>query len=76
MADELLDARHLKCPFPILKSKRALANVPIGGTLEVLATDPGAPDDFVAFCDSTGNTLLEQGIGADGSFRFLIQRDR
>lgn len=76
MADELLDARHLKCPFPILKSKRALAKVPIGGTLEVLATDPGAPDDFVAFCDSTGNTLLEQGVGADGAFRFLIQRDR
>jgi tRNA 2-thiouridine synthesizing protein A len=75
MADQLLDARHLKCPFPILKSKRALAGVPVGGTLEVLATDPGAPDDFVAFCESTGNTLLEQGVDDDGAYRFLIQRD-
>lgn len=76
MADRTLDARNLNCPLPILKSKRAMADVPVGGTLEVLATDPGSPDDFIAFCESTGNHLLEQGTTDDGAFRFLIRRQR
>jgi tRNA 2-thiouridine synthesizing protein A len=76
MADKTLDARNLNCPLPILKSKRALSDVPVGGILEVLATDNGAPDDFVAFCDSTGNTLVEQATLDGGVYRFLIRRDR
>ncbi|MFY0613608.1 MAG: sulfurtransferase TusA family protein [Hyphomicrobiaceae bacterium] len=75
MADKLLDARHLNCPLPILKTKRALDGVEIGGTLEVLATDPGAPDDFVAFAESTGHTLLQQSNDEAGVFRFLLRRE-
>ena len=75
MADKVLDARNLNCPLPILKTKRALGDVRVGGTLEVLATDPGSPDDFVAFADSTGNTLLEQSDDGTGVFRFLLRRE-
>ncbi|MGI9480607.1 MAG: sulfurtransferase TusA family protein [Hyphomicrobiaceae bacterium] len=75
MADKILDARNLNCPLPILKTKRALDGVEIGGTLEVLATDPGSPDDFVAFADSTGHTLLEQSSDAAGVYRFLLRRE-
>lgn len=71
MADQHLDAKGLLCPLPILKAKKALSSVPIGGTLEVLATDPGSAADFEAFCRATGNTLLEQSAEA-GVFRFLI----
>ena len=74
MADHQLDARNLRCPLPILKTKRALSEVPIGGTLEVLATDPGSPDDFVAFCESTGNLLSGHSTDSEGVFRFLITR--
>lgn len=74
MVDKTLDARNLNCPLPILKAKRALADVPEGGILEVFATDRGAPDDFVAFCESTGNQLLAQSRGDDQVFRFLIKR--
>jgi tRNA 2-thiouridine synthesizing protein A len=73
LADKTLDARGLTCPLPILKAKKALAEVPNGGTLEVLATDPGAVEDFQAFCRSTGNTLLEQTETA-GVYRSLIKR--
>lgn len=45
MADQVLDAKELNCPLPILKAKKALKDVPIGGTLQVLATDPGAVKD-------------------------------
>ena len=73
MADKTLDTKGLNCPLPILKAKKALGEVPVGGTLEVLATDPGAVADFQAFCKTTKNTLVEHSE-ASGVFRFLIQR--
>lgn len=72
MADKVLDAKGLNCPVPILKAKKALKEVPIGGTLEVLATDPGAIADFAAFCRTTGNELLKSGQN-DNVYRFVIK---
>ncbi|MGI9425437.1 MAG: sulfurtransferase TusA family protein [Hyphomicrobiaceae bacterium] len=69
-----LDARDLRCPIPILKTKRALADVPVGRCLEILATDPGSPDDFVAFCDSTGHELISQSLQSATVHRFVIRR--
>jgi tRNA 2-thiouridine synthesizing protein A len=74
LADKTLDARGLTCPLPILKAKKALTEVPKGGTLEVLATDPGAVEDFQSFCKATGNTLVEQTEAA-GVYRSLIKRN-
>ena len=73
MADLVLDAKGLNCPLPILKTKKALQNVPTGGVLEVLATDPGSTADFKSFCKQTGHQLLESSE-ADGVYKFLIKR--
>jgi tRNA 2-thiouridine synthesizing protein A len=73
MADQLLDARGLNCPLPILKAKKALKDVPPGGTLEILATDPGAVADFQAFCRTTGNELVEHSEEG-GVYRFIVRR--
>ena len=72
MADQLLDAKGLNCPLPILKAKKALKQVPAGGTLEILATDPGSVADFQAFCRQTGNELVES-TKDDSVFRFIIR---
>jgi tRNA 2-thiouridine synthesizing protein A len=56
-----LDARGLKCPLPVLKARRALKDLPAGGLLRVLATDPGATKDFAHFCETTGCILVESG---------------
>ncbi|MFZ9051698.1 MAG: sulfurtransferase TusA family protein [Woeseiaceae bacterium] len=72
MADHTLDAKGLNCPLPILKARKALKEVPAGGTLEILATDPGAVADFQAFCRQTGNELLEHSQD-DSVYRFLIK---
>ncbi len=73
MADQLLDAKGLNCPLPILKAKKQLATMGNGQTLEILATDPGAVKDFEAFCRTTGNKLAEHS--QDGSvYRFVIER--
>lgn len=72
MADKTLDAKGLNCPLPILRAKKTLKDVPRGGTLEVLATDPGSVADFAAFCKTTGNELVESASN-DGVYRFLIR---
>lgn len=72
MADQTLDVKGLNCPLPILKAKKALKDVPMGGTLEILATDPGAVKDFEAFCRTTGNELVESNSG-DGVYSFIIR---
>jgi tRNA 2-thiouridine synthesizing protein A len=59
MTDHLLDVKGLKCPLPILRARKALEAVPLGATLEVLATEPGAVTDFEALCRMTGNELVE-----------------
>ena len=68
-----LDAKGLNCPLPILRAKRAMKDVPVGGTLQVLATDPGAVKDFEAFCRATGHRLLDWSE-ASGTYTFNIQR--
>ena len=73
MADHTLDAKGLNCPLPILKAKKALKEVPDGGTLEILATDPGSVADFEAFSRTTGDELLEHSEEG-GVYRFLLKK--
>jgi len=75
MADQTLDAKGLNCPLPILRAKKALQGVTVGGTLEVLATDPGAVKDFEAFCRTTGNELVTSTTEGN-VFKFVIKRAR
>ena len=72
MADVVLDAKGLNCPLPILKAKKALKDVPPGGTLQVIATDPGSVADFEAFCRTTGNQLMDSSVDG-GTYTFLIK---
>ena len=61
-----IDTRGLNCPLPILKAKKALADMVGGDLLKVVSTDPGSVRDFQAFARQTGNELVEQQTsGAD-----------
>ncbi len=68
-----LDVVDLKCPLPVLKARKALAGLAPGALLEVLASDPGAAEDFAAFCQATGHLLVGQSA-ASGVQRFLIRK--
>ena len=72
-SQQVLDVQNLKCPLPILRTKKALAQMVTGQVLHVLATDPASVDDFAAFARQTGNTLLDQQA-ANGVFEFWLQR--
>ena len=71
--DKEIDTRGLNCPRPILKAKKALADMQSGQLLKVLATDAGSVRDFQAFAKQTGNELLEQQtVGAE--FTHVMRR--
>lgn len=72
--DTLLDARGWTCPLPVLRARKLLKSMAVGGNLTVLATDPGSVRDFEAFCRQTGNTLLESREDDEGVFHYRIRK--
>ena len=73
-ADKELDARGLNCPLPILKAKKALADMHSGQTLCVISTDAGSVRDFQAFAKQTGNELVSQQTVGSDHFSILKRR--
>jgi len=72
-ADKELDTRGLNCPLPILKAKKALADMASGDLLRVVSTDPSSLRDFQAFARQTGNELVEQET-RDRDFIHVLRR--
>ncbi|MHC8509776.1 MAG: sulfurtransferase TusA [Rhodospirillales bacterium] len=71
--DHVLDASGLKCPLPVLKTRKRLKDIADGETLLVLATDPASFVDIPHFCNVSGHTLLDWRE-EDGTFRYLIRK--
>lgn len=71
--DKEIDTRGLNCPLPILKAKKALADMLSGEVLKVVATDKGSLRDFQAFAKQTGNELVEQKT-IDTEFIHILRR--
>ncbi len=69
-----LDTRGLNCPLPILKAKKALAEMASGELLRVVCTDPGSMRDFQAFSRQTGNELVGQSTEGDEFIHLLRRR--
>jgi tRNA 2-thiouridine synthesizing protein A len=61
---QTVDARGLKCPLPLVKTKLALEKAEPGETVRVLATDPEAPIDLAAWAGQAGHDYreLEPGV--------------
>ena len=69
----VLDVVGLKCPLPVLKTRKALSQLAPGATLEVLASDPVSAQDLEALCATSGHVLVDQSEVA-GVKRFLIRK--
>lgn len=72
-ADRTLDLRGLLCPLPVLKSRRALKDMPAGAQLTVDTSDPVASIDLPHFCREDGHRLLAQER-TDFGMRFVIEK--
>ena len=69
-----IDTRGLNCPLPILKAKKALAEMLRGQLLKVVATDTGSLKDFQAFAKQTGNELVQQDTVGSEYIHILRRR--
>jgi tRNA 2-thiouridine synthesizing protein A len=72
--DRELDTKGLSCPLPILRAKKALAELASGQVLKIVCTDPGSIRDFKAFAKQTGNELLSQEEVGELFIHFLKRR--
>jgi tRNA 2-thiouridine synthesizing protein A len=66
------DAKGMKCPLPVLKARRLLKEMAPGDQVQIEATDPGAPKDFVHFCETTGHKLVEN-TERDGVYVITVE---
>lgn len=70
---QTLDARGLFCPEPVMMLHKVINDVPVGGVVEILATDPSTVRDFTKFCAFLAHELVVHEE-VDGEFRFLIRK--
>jgi tRNA 2-thiouridine synthesizing protein A len=63
LTTELIDARGLRCPLPVLKMEKRLAALPAGAVLTVLATDPMAKVDIPLHCRQNGHNCVVSSEG-------------
>jgi tRNA 2-thiouridine synthesizing protein A len=68
-----LNLKGLSCPMPIIKTAKAMKEMPPGRLVEVFATDPGSVPDFKAWAQATGNPLVDSSEEA-GVFHFILKK--
>ena len=73
MATTILDVKGLNCPLPVLRANKVIKGLMAGDMLQVLATDPAAPSDFAAFCETTGHELVDS-VEADGVYTITVRK--
>lgn len=72
-ADVSIDLTGLKCPLPVLRTKKALSAMEAGQVLMVRTDDPNSADDIPAFAKMSGHELL--GLEeVEGGHRFFLRR--
>ena len=72
--DATLDATGLVCPEPVMLLHNRIADVPVGGILRVIATDPSTQRDIPRFCQFLNHRLLHQECGEE-RFVYWIERN-
>ena len=72
---DIYDLRGLKCPLPVLKTRKRMTTLAAGDRLWVETTDPLAVVDIPHFCHEHGHVLLET-CAVDDGHRFLIEKKR
>lgn len=73
VSETMLDLKGLKCPLPVLKTRKALSRLTDGDQLIVLTTDPMAEIDIPHFCRENGHTLISRER-TDFGHRFLLSK--
>ena len=73
LADQMVDARGLSCPLPLLRAKLALRDMQGGQLLYLLASDAGSQRDIARFAELAGHRLLQMRE-QDGEFHYWLRK--
>jgi tRNA 2-thiouridine synthesizing protein A len=73
-ADLEIDCREMRCPLPVIRLAKSIADVAVGQTVAVVAEDPAARSDVPAWCRMRGQEYLGEDTAADQTPRYLVRR--
>ena len=71
--DRVLDAKSLRCPLPVVKTRMALDKMAVGEAVTVLATDPASNIDIRHLCNNNGHEMGDASE-EDGVLTFVIRK--
>jgi tRNA 2-thiouridine synthesizing protein A len=72
MKKEILNARRLLCPLPVIRTQDKVKTLQMGDILAVECTDPGVMYDIPAWCRINGHKVLETRE-VDGEYIVVLQ---
>jgi tRNA 2-thiouridine synthesizing protein A len=72
-ADNVVDARGVACPGPLLEAKKGMGTVPVGSVIEIWSTDAQTKNDIEAWSGKVGHEFLGH-LAADGYDRVFVRR--
>ncbi|MBF0264953.1 MAG: sulfurtransferase TusA family protein [Gammaproteobacteria bacterium] len=55
----LVNARRLLCPMPVIRTQNAIEELKPGDELKVICTDPGTLHDIPSWCRINGHEVKE-----------------
>ena len=71
--DKILDAKGLRCPMPVIKTRMALNGMAVGEVVTVLTTDPASNIDICHLCNISGHEMVDVSE-EDGVLTFVIRK--
>jgi tRNA 2-thiouridine synthesizing protein A len=74
-AANVVDARGVSCPGPLLEAKKGMGHVQVGQILEILSNDPGSKDDIPKWAKKVGHEYLGV-LSVDGADRLFVKRQK
>ena len=73
--EKQVDARGTACPGPLLEAKRSITSVSMGGTMEVLSSDPSTNTDVPLWARKVGHEYLGT-VAEPGYWRIFVKRGK
>ena len=73
--DQIVDAREMPCPRPLLEAKKAISMVPMGGIIEVISSDIGTTLDIPAWAYKVGHQYLGM-VTESGTWKLFVRRNK
>ncbi len=73
MKRQVLNARRLLCPLPVIRTQDKVKQLLVGDQLEVICTDPGVMQDIPTWCRINGHQVLETTTNDDSEYIIILQ---